>query len=128
MPWGYLRMVGTKASISLYFSLLTGNAEKQFAQACVHRQPVSDILSPANHYQKTSSLPAETRKCHGDRDLQRLLIGKCDAKRAIFLRKQVGEFPFTRAQETSHDPCPGKKRNREFELTALRQRVSGYSP
>jgi hypothetical protein len=33
VPWGYLRMAGTKAAISLYFSLLTNARGEEFADA-----------------------------------------------------------------------------------------------
>jgi hypothetical protein len=99
-----------KAAISLYFSLLTGNfaAENRFAQACLHRQPVWDLLSPAAHGPKSIILRAEKRKRLGDRDLQPLLIASSRAKPTIFLRRQVGWFPFAGGQ--SHGTSFAKAR------------------
>src|SRR3984957_9103929 len=99
-----------KAAISLYFSLLTGNfaAENRFAQACLHRQPVWDLLSPAAHGPKSIILRPEKRKRLGDRDLQPLLIASSRAKPTIFLRRQVGWFPFAGGQ--SHGTSFAKAR------------------
>ena len=60
-------------------------AGEQFAQACVHRQRVLDILSPARNRQKASILLPKSDKYRGDRDLESLWRAKCGTRGATFL-------------------------------------------
>ena len=119
MRWGYLRKAGIQSRNFPVFFPVNRNfaAENRFAQACLHRQPVWDLLSPAAHGPKSIILRAEKRKRLGDRDLQPLLIASSRAKPTIFLRRQVGWFPFAGGQ--SHGTSFAKARREPSSSTGL---------